>query len=55
MKHNRCIAAKDETMKEQDMEAVVAFIHEDREDDKLVSVDDLNMAAEAEAKEDHEC
>lgn len=42
-------------MKDQDMEAVVAFIHEDREDDQLVSVEDLNRAAEAEAKEDHEC
>lgn len=31
-----------------------AFTHEDREDDKLVSVDDLNMAAEAEAMETHE-
>lgn len=42
-------------MKDQDMVAVVAFIHGDREDDQLVSVDDLNRAAEAEAKEDHEC
>lgn len=30
------------------------FIHDDREDDKLVSVEDLTMAAEAEAGEDHE-
>lgn len=31
-----------------------AFTHEDREDEQLVSVEDLNMAAEAEAMEDHE-
>lgn len=28
-------------MKEQNMEAVASFIHEDREDDKLVHMDDL--------------
>lgn len=55
MKHNRCIAAKDEIMKDNEyLMASTAFVHEDREDGKLVSVEDLNMAAGAEALEDRE-
>lgn len=53
--YNSCDAAKDNTMKENGYSmSSTAFTHEDREDDQLVSVDDLNMEAESEAKEDHE-